>query len=42
MTGLDEENRNAVFCRGNSMRPLFCPGDRIISPAVSKTYGKGM
>jgi signal peptidase len=29
MTGMDESNSNAVFCRGESMRPLFRPGDRI-------------
>jgi signal peptidase I len=29
MTGLGEENRNALFCRGGSMRPLLRPGDRI-------------
>ena len=29
MTGLGEENRNALFCRGESMRPLLRPGDRI-------------
>jgi len=30
MTGADEKNKNAVFCRGESMRPLFRPGDRIL------------
>jgi signal peptidase I len=29
MAGPGKENRNAVFCRGESMRPLFRPGDRI-------------
>jgi signal peptidase I len=29
MTRLGEEKRNAVFCRGGSMRPLLRPGDRI-------------
>ena len=29
MTGPNEQNGNAVFCRGESMRPLFQPGDRI-------------
>ena len=29
MTGTGEKNDNAVFCRGESMRPLFRPGDRI-------------
>ena len=29
MTRLGEEKRNAVFCRGESMRPLLRPGDRI-------------
>jgi hypothetical protein len=29
MTGVIEENRNAVFCRGESMRLLFRPGDWI-------------
>lgn len=30
MTGPIEQNGNAVFCRGESMRPLFRPGDRIV------------
>jgi signal peptidase len=30
MTGMDEKNDNAVFCRGESMSPLFRPGDRIL------------
>ena len=30
MTGLDRQNRNAFFCRGESMRPLFRPGDRVV------------
>jgi len=29
MTGTDEKKKNAVFCRGESMLPLFRPGDRI-------------
>jgi signal peptidase I len=29
MTRTGETNSNAVFCRGDSMRPLFRPGDRI-------------
>jgi signal peptidase I len=29
MTGTGEKNANAVFCRGESMRPLFRPGDQI-------------
>jgi signal peptidase I len=29
MTGTGEKNSHAVFCRGESMRPLFRPGDRI-------------
>jgi hypothetical protein len=29
MTRTGEANSNAVFCRGESMRPLFRPGDRI-------------
>jgi signal peptidase I len=29
MTRTGETNSNAVFCRGESMRPLFRPGDRI-------------
>jgi signal peptidase I len=29
MTGPNEKNGDAVFCRGESMRPLFQPGDRI-------------
>jgi signal peptidase I len=30
MTRTGETNSNAVFCRGDSMRPLFRPGDRIV------------
>jgi signal peptidase I len=30
MIGPGEENRNMLFCRGESMRPLFRPGDRIV------------
>ncbi|HOD35461.1 MAG TPA: signal peptidase I [Syntrophales bacterium] len=30
MTGMGEKNENAVFCRGESMTPLFRPGDRIL------------
>jgi signal peptidase I len=30
MTGPNKQNGNAVFCRGESMRPLFRPGDRIV------------
>ncbi len=30
MTGMGEKNDNAVFCRGESMSPLFRPGDRIL------------
>lgn len=31
MTGMEEKNiSNALFCRGESMRPLFRPGDRIM------------
>ena len=30
MIGTDDKNENAVFCRGESMRPLFRPGDRIL------------
>jgi signal peptidase I len=30
MTGLGEENSNALFCRGGSMCPLLRPGDRIL------------
>jgi hypothetical protein len=29
MAGLNEKKGDAVFCRGESMRPLFQPGDRI-------------
>lgn len=29
MTGAGDNNKNAVFCRGESMRPLFRPGDSI-------------
>lgn len=29
MTGADEKNKNAVFCRGESMLPIFRPGDRV-------------
>jgi signal peptidase I len=29
MTGQDEKRNAAAFCRGESMRPLFRPGDRI-------------
>lgn len=29
MTGMHEKNENTVFCRGESMCPLFRPGDRI-------------
>jgi len=29
MTEADEKKKNAVFCRGESMLPLFRPGDRI-------------
>jgi signal peptidase I len=29
MTGSDRKDNNAVFCRGESMRPLLRPGDRI-------------
>ena len=30
MTGTGEKSEKAVFCRGESMRPLFRPGDRIL------------
>jgi signal peptidase I len=30
MTGTEQNNTTAVFCRGESMRPLFRPGDRIL------------
>jgi signal peptidase I len=30
MTQTGETNGNAVFCRGESMQPLFRPGDRIV------------
>lgn len=30
MTGMDKKNENTVFCRGESMSPLFRPGDRIL------------
>jgi hypothetical protein len=29
MAGLNKKKGDAVFCRGESMRPLFRPGDRI-------------
>jgi signal peptidase I len=29
MTGTEEKHINAIFCRGESMQPLFRPGDRI-------------
>jgi len=29
MTGAEEKNINAIFCRGESMQPLFRQGDRI-------------
>jgi len=29
MSGTGQTDNNAVFCRGESMRPLFRPGDRI-------------
>jgi hypothetical protein len=29
MAGLNEKKGDAVFCRGESMRPLFRPGDRV-------------
>jgi len=42
LTGIDEKNENAVFCRGESMSPLFRPGDRILfEPCRMKDLSRG-
>jgi hypothetical protein len=42
MTGTGEKNDNAVFCRGESMRPLFRPGDRVrIAPCRADEVRRG-
>jgi signal peptidase I len=40
MTVTGEKNNNAVFCRGDSMRPLFRPGDRILFDPCRTEYVK--
>lgn len=42
MIGKDEKNDNAVFCRGESMSPLFRPGDRILfDPCLIEDLRRG-